>query len=163
MIWFILAPLDMLVSLLAYPLAPLIVLFASVTGDAPRWAWPWLTHDNAIDGDGGHLERWPDNGTRRRVFCRRVAWLWRNRGYNASQHWFGRTLAGSLRTWGNPLVGNRPLVAGWSFQIDGDETWEFYAVIPHLPGRCLRIRLAGKSLCPQFQASASCWSPMSAR
>lgn len=142
--WFLLAPIDFLASLLAWPLAPLIVLCTTPAGKAPRWAWPWLTHDNGIDGDGGHLARWPDNGTRWRVFSRRTAWLWRNRAYNASFYWFGRTLLGRVRSWGNPRVGNRPLVAGWSFQTDAGGCWELYVVVPHWPGRCLRIRLGWK-------------------
>lgn len=144
MIWLLLAPLDLLIGLLAFPLAPLIVLFTSPAGRAPWWAWPWLTFDNPIDGDAGHWERWPDDGRIERVFARRVAWLWRNRGYNASFHWFGRVLAGDLRRWGNPLVSNRPLVPGWSFERDAGGAWEFYAVVPHVKGRCLRVRLGWK-------------------
>lgn len=84
--WFWLVIPDLIVSLLAYPLAPLIVLFTNTKGKPPVLAFPWLTYDNPIDGDGGHWERWPDNGTRLRQYSRRVAWLWRNRGYNFSYH-----------------------------------------------------------------------------
>lgn len=97
MIWLILAPLDFMISLLAFPLAPLIVLATNRNGDAPAWAWPWLTHDNPIDGDGGHWERWPDDGTVWRMYCRRVAWLWRNRGYNFSYHVCGAPTIDSVR------------------------------------------------------------------
>lgn len=143
MIWLLLFPLDLLFSLLACPMAPLIVLFSTKEGVAPKWGWPFLTFDNPIDGDNGHLERWPSNKPFAR-FARRVAWLWRNRAYNASYHWFGRNLQFPLVRKGNPKVGNRPLVKGWSFERDSKGVWELYAVFPYSSSRCLRVRLGWK-------------------
>ena len=41
------------VSLLSYPLGPIIALFSLTNkeGNVPKVFTPWLTHDNPIDGD----------------------------------------------------------------------------------------------------------------
>ena len=144
MSWFLLAPLDLLVSLLAYPLAPIIVLLTD-GATPPAWAWPWMTDDNPIDGDGGHWERWPNDGTTKRVIMRRIAWLWRNRGYGFSTFVTGRMLAGPTYFWGNRLVSDRPMSAGFCWAYNRG-TWGIYAFVPWLPFfKCgLRVRLGWK-------------------
>lgn len=139
---------DMAISLLSFPVAPISA--AASLSKYTRWVcntlfWPFQTHDNDFDGDGGHWGRWPDNGTRWRVYCRRVAWMWRNRAYRAAYHWFGRDLVGQLREWGRQDVSNRPLRQGISFEFDEAGTWELYLVIkwPFL-NRCFRLRLGWK-------------------
>ncbi|AOY00090.1 hypothetical protein [Jeongeupia sp. USM3] len=127
--WFYLAPIDFLVGLLAFPLAPLIVLITSPAGISPHWCWPWLTHDNPIDGDAGHWARWPDNGMRWRRYCRRVAWLWRNRGYGFSYCVCGLDAVGPVRWRGNPAVSDTPLSAGWCWATCNGG-WMFYAMWP---------------------------------
>lgn len=136
--WLILAPVDFLVSLLAYPLAPLIVLF-----DSPKWAWPWLTHDNTIDGDGGHMERWPDNGTKWRVFCRRVAWLWRNRGYNFSYHVCGADTDGDVKIIAGRQFWKDSKPRGWCVATC-NKAWMIFAWLPYSESRGLRIYLGWK-------------------
>lgn len=145
MIWLLLAPLDLLVSLLAFPLAPFIVLCTGAGGIAMAWAWPWLTPDNPIDGDPGHWVRWSDNGTHWRRFCRRVAWLWRNRGYGFSYRVCGRNISGPTHFWGNRRVSDNPMVAGWCWAYNSG-AWELYGFIPWWPStkRGLRVRLGWK-------------------
>ncbi|WP_293766884.1 hypothetical protein [uncultured Aquitalea sp.] len=142
LMWLLLAPFDLLVNLLAFPLAPVIVLLTTQAGVSPLWCWPWLTDDNPIDGDAGHLERWPDNGTRWRVYSRRVAWLWRNRGYGFSTRITGVQLSGATRFWGDRKVSDNPMHAGWCIAING-RAWELYAFYPWLSilRRGLRIRI----------------------
>lgn len=145
--WLCLAPLDLLLSALAWPLAPVIVLATRAGGRAPRWAWPWLTHDNPIDGDAGHWARWPDNGTRRRRFARRVAWLWRNRGYGWSYRISGVVLSGRTHTWGPRRVSDQPLCAGWCWAYcPAALAWQLYGFVPWWPSarRGLRVRLGWK-------------------
>lgn len=143
MIWLLLAPIDMLVSLLAYPLAPLIAICTNRAGDAPVWAWPWLTHDNPIDGDGGHWERWPDNGTRWRRYCRRVAWLWRNRGYNFSYHVCGASTAAPVRIIAGRQFWCDPVPRGWCVATCG-RAWMLFVWLPYSAGRGLRVYLGWK-------------------
>ena len=58
MIWFLYLPLDIVTSLLAFPLAPIIALFADGTVDVTlsknNPLRLWLTPDNPIEGDRGH-------------------------------------------------------------------------------------------------------------
>lgn len=129
MIWLILAPFDFAVSLLAFVVAPFIVLFTSRFGVAPAWAWPWLTHDNPIDGDDGHWQRWPDNGTRWRAYCRRVAWLWRNRGYSFSYRVCGAETDQPVR-----IIAGRPFwrdasPTGWCVATCGS-AWMLFVWLP---------------------------------
>lgn len=139
MIWLLLATLDLLVSLLALPLAPLIVMCTSSEGIAPWLAWPWLTHDNSIDGDAGHRRRWAG----RPAWMRRIAWLWRNRGYNFSYHVCG-------------VETNKPvrIVAGRKFWLDANpkgwciatcgSAWMLFAWFPYSAHRGLRVYLGWK-------------------
>lgn len=139
--WCILATLDILISLLACPLAPIIALCGG-----GRWAWPWLTYDNPIDGDSGHWERWPDNGTRLRVLARRTAWLWRNKGYNFSYYILGVVPKGRIKMYGNPLFWKQPHPRGWCF-AKCDNAWMLFAWFPYTlfnQERGLRIYLGWK-------------------
>lgn len=129
MIWLLLAPIDLAVSLLAFIVAPLIVLFTSRAGVAPVWAWPWLTHDNPIDGDDGHWERWPDNGTSFRRYCRRVAWLWRNRGYNFSYYVCGALTPYPAKVVSGSTFWTRRDGRGWCFATCG-HAWMFFVWLP---------------------------------
>lgn len=147
MIWLLLAPLDLLVNLMAFPLAPLIALLTSASGVSPCWAWPWLTPDNPIDGDVGHISRWaslvgkwPEVG----IYCRRVAWLWRNRGYGFSVRVTGRTCSGPSSFVGDRSVSDNPFHAGVCRVRNGD-LWELYVVRPILGSRLyIRLRLGWK-------------------
>lgn len=138
MIWILLSPLDMLVSMLAFPLAPFIVAFG-----VPWWSWPWLTHDNTIDGDAGHFERWPDNGTAWRRYCRRVAWLWRNRGYNFSYHVCGVDTSNPARIIAGRQFWRDASPKGWCVATCG-KAWMIFGWLPYSSTRGLRVYLGWK-------------------
>lgn len=121
---------DFVVSFLAFPLAPFIVLFTNKEGESPSWAFPWLTYDNIIDGDAGHLQRWPDDGTKLQTYLRRVAWLWRNRGYNYSYYQVGAEPAGTIRYKGTPLFWKRENPKGWCY-AKCDNAWMLFAWWPY--------------------------------
>ena len=59
MIWLLYLPLTTIVCLLAFPLAPIIALFADGQGDVTlsdkNPLRLWLTPDNPIEGDSGHF------------------------------------------------------------------------------------------------------------
>lgn len=139
MIWFLLATLDMLVSLLAFPLAPLIVLCTSPGGIAPAWAWPWLTHDNPIDGDAGHRRRWAGKP----VWMRRIAWLWRNRGYNFSYHICGVETNKPVSIVAGRQFWNDANPRGWCVATCGS-AWMLFAWFPYSANRGLRVYLGWK-------------------
>lgn len=136
-IWFLLVIPNILMSFLAFPLAPFIVLLG-----APKWCSWFLTPDNTIDGDEGHWERWPDNGTRWRIYCRRVAWLWRNRAYGFSWDTCGRKCYGETVFKGERYVSDRAKIYGICRAYNG-KTWECYSYTNH-GFFDLRVRLGWK-------------------
>lgn len=131
--WARLAIKDFLVSLFAFPLSPIIAYLSLKEKSLPDWAWPFLTHDNDIDGDGGHWERWPKNKTLFDKWIRRTAWLWRNRGYNYSYHISGVVPRGELSYKGSPLFWKSPDAqqkGGWCY-AKCDNAWMLFAWIPY--------------------------------
>lgn len=88
--YFFLAPLGFLLTyLVAYPLAPILPLFAvqkewwcdnhsyrAVGPVLPTWLNWFMTPDNTLDGDAGAVER---NG---KGYWAKVLWLWRNPLYS---------------------------------------------------------------------------------
>ena len=137
MIWLLYLPLTTIVCLLAFPLAPIIALFADGQGDVTlsdkNPLRLWLTPDNPIEGDSGHFDRWagfvaahPKIG----MYIQRVAWLWRNKAYGwrwtvfSTFHpgiWFATTSR-------NPIKAR----------------WMLYVIWPTFSGRCLRVYLGWK-------------------
>jgi hypothetical protein len=83
--WLLLLVLDILATVLSYPLAPIVVLFASDNGWLPRWLWWFQTPDNSLNGDDG----WRNKHLLWRYklpvplgrYVGRVGWLWRNSAY----------------------------------------------------------------------------------
>ena len=135
--WLWLAVKSLAVSVLAFPLATIIVLL-----DYPSWSWPWMTHDNPPDGDSGHWLRWPDNGTKWRVFCRRVAWMWRNKGYGYAYDVCGVIPSGTPCYKGNPLFWLKKNPSGWCY-AKFDNCWMLFAWFPY-GNRGIRIYLGWK-------------------
>lgn len=134
------------VSLLSYPLGPIIALFSLTNkeGNVPKVFTPWLTHDNPIDGDQWHLERWPGDTTFIK-FKRRTAWLWRNKGYWFDYYYLGRPIGKCLINHGNPNTSDQGC-EGVLFQYNENGIWEFYLIYryPFKKDKCLRIRLGWK-------------------
>ena len=87
--FFILVPVNLVGTILTYPLAPLFVLFfskkegwlnnATKWGIGPRlinlFSW-WQTPDNSLDGDAGFEELFPEKN-----WFSKTHWLWRNPFY----------------------------------------------------------------------------------
>lgn len=133
--WIPLAIADFFVSLLAYPLAPVAVLFVK-NNHLPDAFWFLETHDEPLLGDKGHIERWQPfvhKWGRFGIYCQRVAWLWRNKAYNFSYHVTGREMQGPCKVRGNPKVesGSPTLVPGYVL-ITTEKSWCFFAFIPWL-------------------------------
>lgn len=77
MMWFLLLPINILLTLVSYPLALVLPLFAK-DGYLPRWLWWFQTPDNPLDGD----ERFQK--THKPSYLTKVLWLWRNPIYGFS-------------------------------------------------------------------------------
>ena len=140
--YFFLLPISILVTLLAYLLAPVLPLFAglrlgwinnaekqSVEPRLPYWADAFFgTYDNSLLGDDGHKERWAGKSQ----YWQMASWIARNAGYNADLYMFGATLKESdpIFTKGDPFVKNRfNAVAGWYFCTVGPY-WNFKIIKP---------------------------------
>lgn len=144
--WLLLTILSMVANVVCLLLAPLAALQTVLTGSnhAPYWAYYLMTHDNPIDGDEGHLLRWPDN-SKWGKFKRRTAWLWRNKAYRFDYEVLGLPIGMCLYHVGNPEVSSEG-IEGWLFQWNEEYTWELYIVkrYPFNPKKCLRIRFGWK-------------------
>lgn len=82
--WFLLLPLNIAFTLLAYVLAPILPAFATEYGVLPTWLTWFDTPDNRLDGDVGfRTEHAPFKGEQVgwRRYINRVVWLIRNPAY----------------------------------------------------------------------------------
>lgn len=156
LLYLLLVPASLIMSLLNYPLAPLVVLFADDYGWLPGWLSWFQTPDNSLDGDKGWQteHRWfkghplVDKGWRRWV--NRFRWLWRNSMHGFEQEVLGFTPAPdfeySFR--GKQTVSNRPICNGLVWRVasnpGGRAAFQFYLVRAWSKKYCLRINLGWK-------------------
>ena len=143
--WFLYVPVDLLTSILAYPLVPIAILLQK-DGELRSWFW-WLgTYDAPIDGEPAHKERWKAFRERYGAFglyCQRVGWLWRNKAYNFAYWQLGVDVTQPIKWYGNTKTeSGKPGVPG-SLWIFADNCWSWFAFIPWLTiGKkqlCLRV------------------------
>lgn len=157
MIWLLYLPLTTIVCLLAFPLAPIIALFANGQGDVTlSYKNPlrlWLTPDNPIEGDSGHFERWANfvaEHPKIGMYVQRVAWLWRNKAYGWRWTVFSTFVAADdeLLQYGDSETDNDPYHPGVWFATTSRNPvkarWMLYVICPTFSGRCLRVYLGWK-------------------
>lgn len=149
MIWLLKITADILGSLAAMVLAPIVCAFADkYTGRLPK-GFAWMeTPDNPLPGD----LREPlvaKMYLRAGFYLTSVYWLgWRNKAYGLGAILAFRPKPGDqLRWWGNRDVSDDSAQRGWAFFRLG-KAWEFYAVYGRKFG--VRVRL-GYKLQPFFQ------------
>lgn len=135
--------LNLIGTILTYPLAPLIVLFknnemgwvnnATAKAVGPRLisllSW-WQTPDNSLDGDAGFERLFPEKN-----WWSRVHWLWRNPFYGFAV----KTFNGST---GMSYSGNldcSPTKPGHIF-VKGHGLWQ-YVLYKKIGSKCLYINL----------------------
>lgn len=145
--WIPLFLMSMLINVGALVFAP-IIAYISLGNNGTRrvpifFSW-FMTHDNPIDGDEGHMARWPGN-TKWARFKRRVAWLWRNKGYAFDYDVCGEKIKHDIMSYGEEGTTDQGK-PGWLFQFDSNYTWEFYLVYryPFKQDKCLRVRFGWK-------------------
>lgn len=141
--WVFLFIASMIINLLSIILGPFIAIY-SLYKPVPKWLNWFLTHDNDIDGDQDHLQRWTGD-SKWKKFLRRTAWLWRNKGYTFDYDVCGRILGNTLLNKGDPETSDAKR-AGYIFQYDENGTWEYYLVKPYSfkQDKCLRLRFGWK-------------------
>ncbi len=146
--WLVLVPINLLSVLLAYVLAPVVVLFCDKEGWLPHWLWWFQTPDNSMDGDGGwKREHWqwrfklpPALAT----YVGRVGWCWRNPVYGFDLGVLAAKNVPEPFMWsGDPAITNTaPVIDGWLFVTSGIY-WNLYIIRPFF-GRTLRLYIGWK-------------------
>lgn len=162
MIWLAFLPLQILFTLLALLLAPILPAFARpvlgpcdnnnaqrVEPRLPGWLSWFMTPDNSLWGDGGwRTEHCPDHW---QDYWGMVQWLWRNSAYGFD--WNGPLCAkidpaATVTFRGNQWIGNRPFTPGYCFTVvtnpDGSSYWHLYWVKQISATYCLNVNLGWK-------------------
>ena len=132
--WFFLVFVDILSTLLNYPLSFLVVPFASREGWLPTSLSWFQTPDNSLDGDNGwkteHVQ-WLPNGS----YLKRVLWLWRNPMYGFAVNVLGAKLTkdDTLTFKGDPFIQPSPVgKTGWVYveitNASGTTYWNYNLV-----------------------------------
>lgn len=129
---------SLVMDVLAYIMSPIIALYSLYVplsyfspgvqvNKSNWWYWYFLTYDNPIDGDKGHIKRWPVDGSKWTDFKRRTAWLWRNKSYNFGYYVCGVDVIGSKCKWsGQEFVESNIAGRGWQFGRD-DKSFCYFA------------------------------------
>lgn len=141
-------------SLLNFPLAPLVVLFASDSGWLPKWLWWFQTDDNSLDGDAGWKEEHRPFKLEDTLFKRwwnRFHWLYRNSMYGFSNSVLGGRLlpTDKLITEGDVLTANNHAHSGmlrYFIEREGKRIyWQTYYVRQWgNSAKCIRLNLGWK-------------------
>lgn len=143
--------------MVAWPLTPIVVLFAKKDGWLPNWLYWFQTHDNSLDGDGGWItESRPflRETSRLKRYVNRCFWLWRNSLYGFNESVLSVETGYGLEklvTKGNPAVSNHPLgvpgaVKRELYRNGRLIAWQWYYIKPlfFYKKKCLRINLGWK-------------------
>lgn len=146
LIYLILVPISLLLTLVAVLLAPVMPIFAvqkewwcdnhsfrAVGPVLPSWLNWFMTPDNTLDGDAGAQAR---NGT---GYWAKVKWLWRNPAYSFAL----RYLSGVYWTsWqgDKTIKDNDNAKAGWCL-VHANGLFQFTSVTPIGFSRCIYINL----------------------
>ena len=142
---------------IAYPLTPIIVLFADKEGKLPNWLYWFSTVDHGIDGDKGWIEgSRPIKIEKTKIdqYRNRIHWLLRNSadGFASSilgiKTGFGKEefiiVGDSLVTNGPP--GRSGIVKRY-YKRDGKVKafqWYYVRQYKHWPNQCIRINIGWK-------------------
>lgn len=145
----LLIPLNLIMLVLAFMLAPILPLFANENGWLPNYLNWFQTPDNSLDGDSGFEIVFPKTMNR---YLRRVLWLLRNPLYGFDHDVLGIKLQKDdvIKLSGNEKTSNEPLNEGYVvrklYRDDKVIAFQFYFVKAYnLFGlRCIRINLGWK-------------------
>lgn len=157
--WFILAILNIFISIFAIVIAPILPAFVAKDGHLPSYLSWFDTPDNTTDGDiGWRTEHrlWRNDAdvdtNPIKIYINRIFWLVRNNAYGFSYTLLNAELfsADRMVISGDPDVSNIPGHNGWVLRKiyrDGElEYWQFYFVkqYPFAPTKCFRMNLGWK-------------------
>lgn len=142
LLYLILVPISLLITLLAVILAPVLPLFASpkmgwcdnhsyeaVEPRLPQWLNVFMTPDNSLYGDAT-FER--ING---KSYWSMVKWLWRNPAYSFALRYLNAPYATCVYG-NNSIKDNDNAKAGWCF-VKSNGLFQFTSVTPIGFNRCI--------------------------
>jgi hypothetical protein len=130
--WLLLLPVMIAVTILTFPLAFILPLFAQYqegrldNNTQYGWGWylpSWLnwfqTPDNSLDGDEGwRVNHWQWRfklPTKLATYVGRIGWLWRNPGYGVGVEFIDSPVPVTATYTGNKNVNDSPGVEGYCF------------------------------------------------
>ena len=145
-LYLILAPISLVITLVAYILAPIMVLFKvekewwcnnhsyrAVGPVLPSWLNWFMTPDNTLDGDAAFEKRNPPS------YWSQVKWLWRNPAYSFALRYL--TPEYVTKTYGDITIkDNDNAKAGWCF-VTANGLFQFRWVKPIGHSRCIYVNL----------------------
>jgi hypothetical protein len=146
LIYLLLVPISLLITLLAVILAPVLPLFAtqqdgwldnhSVWGIGPRlpkWLNWFMTPDNSLDGDATFQQI---NG---KSYWAKVKWLWRNPAYSFALRYLHNPYYTKVQG-DSTIKDNDNAKAGWCL-VHANGLFQFTSVTPIGYSRCIYINL----------------------
>lgn len=154
--WAVLIIFNLLLKyLIAWPLAPVIVLFAQEDGNLPRSLKWFGTHDNTLDGDRDWKESFRPylaEDTKFKKWVNRYSWIRRNSLYSFNEDVLSLEFKDTDKLVGDPLIpiNRRPGNPGFiktSLYREGKEiAFMWYLIKPYSsrPDKCMRILLGWK-------------------
>ena len=146
LIYLLLVPINLLITLLAVIIAPILPLFATqqegwldnhstwgIGPRLPRWLNVFMTPDNSLDGDASFLA---NNGY---GYWSQVKWLWRNPAYSFALRYLNNPYY--TQVWGDKTIkDNDNAKAGWCL-VHANGLFQFTIVAPIGFVRCIYINL----------------------
>ena len=155
--WLLLLPVMLAVTVLTFPLAFVLPLFAvqregwhengNVWGLGwylPDWLNWFQTPDNSLDGDyGWQHEHWQWRFKLPAPLCTyvgRVGWLWRNPGYGVGVVYFDSAVPVTATYSGNPSVNDSPGVEGWCL-VHAGGLFQFVWVKRISSAKCIYVNI----------------------
>jgi hypothetical protein len=145
-IYLILVPISLLLTLLAVILAPILPLFAvqklwwcdnhsfqAIAPVLPSWLNWFMTPDNSLDGDATFQIK---NGI---SYWSKVKWLWRNPAYSFALRYIAAPYTASVA--GDPTIkDNDNAKKGWCL-VHANGLFQFTLVAPIGFSRCIYVNL----------------------
>lgn len=146
LIYLVLVPISLLLTLIAYLTAPVMPVFAKDTEGwlnngsqwgvgprLPKWLNWFMTPDNSLDGDETFEKL---NGI---SYWSKVKWLWRNPAYSFALRYLHTPYTTSVK--GDPTIkDNDNAKAGWCF-VKANGLFQFTWIAPIGFSRCFRVTL----------------------
>ena len=147
LIYALLVPISLILTVISIPLAPILVLFArpilgwcdnhsyeAVEPRLPSWLDWFMTPDNSLNGDATFQTMFPPG-----QWWSQVHWLWRNPAYSFALRYLGTPYTTSVQG-DKTIKDNDNAKAGWC-KVSVNGLFQFTLVTPIGFSRCIYVNL----------------------